>query len=361
MNQFHPKVRDHFQNKLKQLIVEYVAQVCQDYFFSYNATFVAGQLQFSFENNEIIPIDFSETIPEKFLVKPVNMIVGRPPIKDEFQKVANTSTSGDDSDDDDESSMEVGKVKCEKEHKKTFKCEYCAQVFAQKHLLVKHTRKHTGEKPYDCTLCPKTFAHLDYLIKHTRTHTGEKPFQCTQCEKAFASNQNLTAHMKFHTGDYPLVCLTCGKAFKMEESAKFSKHVKNHTVPKPNICSQCPKSFKDKYMLALHMRVHTGEKPFPCTMCDKAYQTKQNLLNHQKTHPEMIGQVQDVVQEYMEEPRESDFDGHKMAFDMFSIPPGSHTGFHNGSHNGSLNGSHPLHNSEQIEQSQPLYLKKYSQ
>jgi len=399
-------------------MVDYVAQVCQDYFFSYNATFVTGQLQFSFENSEIIPIDFSDSIPENFLTKPEEAIPHQKKTtsipmhdRDIYQGTSDNIVSPTRRDSGSyESNMEgaSGNNRINNGNgnntspEKRFKCDTCDRVFAQKNLLIKHMRKHTGEKPYDCHLCPKSFAQLDYLISHTRTHTGEKPFQCTQCEKAFASNQNLTAHMKFHSGDYPLVCLTCGKAFPLEQSVKFAKHVKNHTIPKPNKCAQCPKAFKDKYMLALHMRVHTGEKPYQCMLCDKAYQTKQNLHNHQKTHTEMLGHVQEVVQGFMEDPEGGSFDGKKMAFDMFSRHNTGNAGPHQQNNSEKMDlprkypnpnelelsrkypnpnemelsrkysnpnemdinrhpVSHQLNNSERMELSQSLYLKKMSQ
>jgi len=315
MDQFQPKVRHHFQSKIKELIIEYVAQVCQDYFFSYNATYMTGQIRFSFENNDVIPIDFNDDIPERSNQKPAVVYptmndepssrpVSALPMNAAYQPVnTSTSQSGNHSQDGNLSQdghhsqdMDMGAAANNMNNGSSregrFSCEYCGKGFQHRHALVKHVRQHTGEKPYDCHLCDKSFAQLNYLIQHTRSHTGEKPYACTQCEKAFATNENLKNHMKFHSGNYPLACPECGKRFTLDQNTRFIKHMEYHKLPKPFKCTHCTKVFKEQYMLTVHMRVHTGEKPYQCVLCGKAYQTKQNLTNHQRTHTDKFGNVQ---------------------------------------------------------------------
>jgi len=331
-DQFRPKVKSHFQEKIKDLVLDYVGQVCREYFFSYGAQFVTGQLQFTFENSEIIPIEFNEKIPEinlftndfyikptmkgsQYGVKPREVSYDQQIISDASEcgsfagsslymdisnpgqqiinqaftdngghQIINKAFTGNGSSQilDNVITGNGGNGKT-----KEFYCEQCGRKFHQKCLLIKHIRTHTGEKPYDCAFCDKSYRHLDNLSRHTRTHTGERPFQCTQCEKSYTTDENLKIHLKTHAPDYLKVCPTCGKIFKQVKG--FAKHVQSHSLVKPYRCPHCPMCYTEQYKLTVHLRSHTGEKPFKCIICDKAYLTKKNLHSHQKTHEEMFG------------------------------------------------------------------------
>ena len=49
-------------------------------------------------------------------------------------------------------------------------CRYCLQTFAAPSLLVRHERKHTGEKPFVCEICSRGFARKDNLKSHQLVH-----------------------------------------------------------------------------------------------------------------------------------------------------------------------------------------------
>ncbi|KAI8062476.1 Krueppel-like factor 5, partial [Gongronella butleri] len=49
---------------------------------------------------------------------------------------------------------------------KPFACTACTWVFARKHDLERHTRKHTGKKPYACHACHSCFARSDARRRH---------------------------------------------------------------------------------------------------------------------------------------------------------------------------------------------------
>ena len=44
-----------------------------------------------------------------------------------------------------------------------------AQAFAQKNLLIRHERGHTGEKLYSCQLCEKHYISSSALKRHNKT------------------------------------------------------------------------------------------------------------------------------------------------------------------------------------------------
>ncbi|XP_061707855.1 zinc finger protein 91-like [Cydia pomonella] len=48
------------------------------------------------------------------------------------------------------------------------RCAACGRGFAERWALLKHARRHTGERPFRCPLCPRAFADCSNLNKHKK-------------------------------------------------------------------------------------------------------------------------------------------------------------------------------------------------
>jgi len=62
-----------------------------------------------------------------------------------------------------------------------YKCDHCDYKTNNKGNLVRHTRKHTGEKPFKCGLCYYQSGQRVHMKTHMIKHSGEKPYSCEFC------------------------------------------------------------------------------------------------------------------------------------------------------------------------------------
>jgi len=148
-------------------------------------------------------------------------------------------------------------------------CLQCIKSFSSKHLLVQHSRVHTGEKPYKCAICDLNFKQLSHVHQHTRkVHTGEKPYRCTLCERRFKQLSHLQQHTRLHTGERPYKCHIpeCGRTFI--QMSNLQQHLRSHESPaealknRPFLCDICRKGFATESSLITHSAKHqNGPKP----------------------------------------------------------------------------------------------------
>ncbi|XP_050697788.1 longitudinals lacking protein, isoforms H/M/V-like isoform X12 [Eriocheir sinensis] len=50
-----------------------------------------------------------------------------------------------------------------------YRCSYCAMTMTTKSSLVRHTRRHTGERPYPCGFCPYAALQKSDLVRHVKS------------------------------------------------------------------------------------------------------------------------------------------------------------------------------------------------
>ena len=135
---------------------------------------------------------------------------------------------------------------------------------------------------HTCTVCKKTFTAEHLLVRHMRTHTGERPYNCYHCQKAFATQYDCKTHERIHTGEKPYQCGFCSKSFR--RSTDLARHQRIHTEERAYKCTLCDKSFKQQGHLKYHQVVHSKEKLFQCPGCNKSYTHKHNLKKHIQSH-----------------------------------------------------------------------------
>nr|XP_057915484.1 zinc finger protein 774-like [Doryrhamphus excisus] len=129
----------------------------------------------------------------------------------------------------------------------------------------------SGDGKTTCSVCAKTLPNNGALIRHMRRHTGEKPFRCSVCGRCFSEKSNMVCHMRIHTGEKPFGCSVCGKRFTLNST--FVKHMRTHTGEKPFSCSFCGKTFSRRDVLTLHVRTHTRGKLCNSSVCGKESMT----------------------------------------------------------------------------------------
>lgn len=78
------------------------------------------------------------------------------------------------------------------------KCEHCVLAFTRVDMLMRHNRRHTGEKPYECNMCFQNFSRSDHLNTHRINHFGLKMYKCSNCTYASSRRDMVSRHLQTH-------------------------------------------------------------------------------------------------------------------------------------------------------------------
>ena len=170
---------------------------------------------------------------------------------------------------------------------KSYKCDFCEEVFLSQALLITHMKDIHQEKPkYNCEVCGRTFSKKYYIKSHIQHVHAEKIHTCDLCGKSFTLPKLLEKHVEWNheESEKELVCNICGKTFN--NSAKYNAHVDYHkdcNTRRTNVCEKCGNSFTGANKLKLHIQsVHEKRRDHKCKICGKFFSQDSSMKKHIK-------------------------------------------------------------------------------
>lgn len=76
-------------------------------------------------------------------------------------------------------------------------CSFLLIIFflQKKDSYREHVQIHEGPR-HACSYCPMRFVQRSNMLRHERRHTGERPYACSQCPRTFADKGACTSHIR---------------------------------------------------------------------------------------------------------------------------------------------------------------------
>ncbi|KAK7507932.1 hypothetical protein BaRGS_00000897 [Batillaria attramentaria] len=95
------------------------------------------------------------------------------------------------------------------------------------YICNKCDRKFNSDRPYICGVCNMSFKEMAVLRAHSLTHSNVREFKCPVqgCPYAFKTKGSLVRHQRRHTGERPYTCEACGRRFA--ESGALTRHTRS--------------------------------------------------------------------------------------------------------------------------------------
>lgn len=106
-----------------------------------------------------------------------------------------------------------------------FKCNKCGRSFTNAGSLMIHGAIHIDEFPFHCRTCFHGFSLKIEALAHEK-HCRKRHFECYLCKKFITCvKTDLLRHMRKHSGDKPFRCEICTKSFGWKYILK--RHLNN--------------------------------------------------------------------------------------------------------------------------------------